>query len=135
GAHSSSRLGAARRRSRSLKHVPRKRFGQHFLANQGIIDAIVRAIDPRPGQAMVEIGPGLGAMTQPLVERLGKLAVVELDRALAARWGGHSPLVGAEAGVLKVVFAQLAQSLGVGAHRLRVVGHLPYNISTPILFP
>ena len=67
-----------------MKHIPRKRFGQHFLADQGIIDAIVRAIDPRPGQAMVEIGPGLGAMTQPLVERLGKLAVVELDRDLAA---------------------------------------------------
>jgi 16S rRNA (adenine1518-N6/adenine1519-N6)-dimethyltransferase len=115
-----------------LKHIPRKRFGQHFLADQGVIDAIVRAIDPRPGQAMVEIGPGLGAMTQPLVERLGKLAVVELDRDLAARLRGHAQLVVTEADVLKVDFAQLAQSLGV--HKTRVVGNLPYNISTPILF-
>ena len=68
-----------------MKHIPRKRFGQHFLADQSVIEAIVRAIDPRPGQAMVEIGPGLAALTQPLVERLGKLAVIELDRDLAAR--------------------------------------------------
>jgi len=117
-----------------LKHIPRKRFGQHFLADQAIIDAIVRAIDPRAGQAMVEIGPGLAALTQPLVERLGKLAVIELDRDLAARLRGHGQLIVTEADVLKVDFAQLAQSLGVGAHRLRVVGNLPYNISTPILF-
>ena len=68
-----------------MKHIPRKRFGQHFLADPAIIDAIVRAIDPRPGQAMVEIGPGLAALTQPLVERLGRLTVIELDRDLAAR--------------------------------------------------
>ena len=68
-----------------MHHVARKRFGQHFLTDSGVIDAIVRAIDPRPGQAMVEIGPGLAALTQPLVERLGKLTVIELDRDLAAR--------------------------------------------------
>jgi 16S rRNA (adenine1518-N6/adenine1519-N6)-dimethyltransferase len=127
-----ARCAAPRGGLRRLKHIPRKRFGQHFLADQGIIDAIVRAIDPRPGQAMVEIGPGLGAMTQPLVERLGKLAVVELDRDLAARLRGHAQLVVTEADVLKVDFAQLAQSLGV--QKTRVVGNLPYNISTPILF-
>jgi 16S rRNA (adenine1518-N6/adenine1519-N6)-dimethyltransferase len=115
-----------------LKHIPRKRFGQHFLADQAIIDAIVRAIDPRPGQAMVEIGPGLAALTQPLVERLGKLAVIELDRDLAARLRSHPQLLVTEADVLKVDFAQLAQALG--APKLRVVGNLPYNISTPILF-
>jgi 16S rRNA (adenine1518-N6/adenine1519-N6)-dimethyltransferase len=115
-----------------LKHIPRKRFGQHFLADQGIVDAIVRAIDPRAGQAMVEIGPGLAALTQPLVERLGKLAVIELDRDLAARLRGHPQLLVTEADVLKVDFAQLAQALG--APKLRVVGNLPYNISTPILF-
>jgi len=115
-----------------MKHIPRKRFGQHFLADQGIIDAIVRAIDPRPGQAMVEIGPGLAALTQPLVERLGKLAVIELDRDLAARLRTHPQLLVTEADVLKVDFAQLAQTLG--ADKLRVVGNLPYNISTPILF-
>jgi len=116
----------------SVKHIPRKRFGQHFLSDQGIIDAIVRAIDPRPGQAMVEIGPGLAALTQPLVERLGTLAVIELDRDLAARLRSHPQLQVTEADVLKVDFAQLAQALGVA--RLRVVGNLPYNISTPILF-
>ena len=81
---------------------------------------------------MVEIGPGLAALTQPLVERLGKLAVIELDRDLAARLRAHAQLTVIEADVLKVDFAQLAQTLGAG--KLRVVGNLPYNISTPILF-
>jgi 16S rRNA (adenine1518-N6/adenine1519-N6)-dimethyltransferase len=115
-----------------MRHIPRKRFGQHFLADPGVVDAIVRAIDPRPGQAMVEIGPGLAALTQPLVERLGKLAVIELDRDLAARLRRHEQLAVIEADVLKVDFAQLARTLG--APKLRVVGNLPYNISTPILF-
>ena len=68
-----------------MKHIARKRFGQHFLSDAGIIDAIVREIAPQPGQPMVEIGPGLAALTQPLVERLGRLTVIELDRDLAAR--------------------------------------------------
>jgi 16S rRNA (adenine1518-N6/adenine1519-N6)-dimethyltransferase len=114
------------------KHIARKRFGQHFLTDPAIVDAIVRAIDPRPGQPMVEIGPGLAALTQPLVERLGRLAVIELDRDLAARLRQHPHLQVTEADVLKVDFAALAQTLG--APRLRVVGNLPYNISTPILF-
>jgi 16S rRNA (adenine1518-N6/adenine1519-N6)-dimethyltransferase len=117
-----------------LKHIPRKRFGQHFLADTAIIDAIVRAIDPRPGQSMVEIGPGLAALTQPLAERLGKLAVIELDRDLAARLRSHPQLSVIEADVLKVDFAELARSLGAQEAKLRVVGNLPYNISTPILF-
>jgi 16S rRNA (adenine1518-N6/adenine1519-N6)-dimethyltransferase len=112
-----------------LKHVARKRFGQHFLADAGIIDAIVREIDPRPGQAMVEIGPGLAALTQPLVERLGHLTVIELDRDLAARLRQHAQLTVVEADVLKVDFAALA-----AGRQLRVVGNLPYNISSPILF-
>jgi len=115
-----------------VKHIPRKRFGQHFLSDPAIIDAIVRAIDPRPGQAMVEIGPGLAALTQPLVERIGQLQVIELDRDLAARLRKHPQLFVTEADVLEVDFAQLAGTAG-GA-RLRVVGNLPYNISTPILF-
>jgi 16S rRNA (adenine1518-N6/adenine1519-N6)-dimethyltransferase len=115
-----------------LKHIPRKRFGQHFLADPAIVDAIVRVIDPRPGQAMVEIGPGLAALTQPLAERLGELTVIELDRDLAARLRKHSQLTVVESDVLKVDFAQLATSCGT--HKLRIVGNLPYNISTPILF-
>jgi 16S rRNA (adenine1518-N6/adenine1519-N6)-dimethyltransferase len=109
-------------------HQARKRFGQHFLTDGGVIDAIVRAIDPRPGDAMVEIGPGLAAMTQPLVERLGHLTVIELDRDLAARLRQHPHLTVIESDVLKVDFATALPE------RLRVVGNLPYNISSPILF-
>ena len=115
-----------------MKHIPRKRFGQHFLSDHAIIDAIVRAIAPVPGQAVVEIGPGLAALTQPLVERLGQLTVIELDRDLAARLRSHGQLKVVECDVLKVDFAQLGQALG--APKMRVVGNLPYNISTPILF-
>jgi len=123
------------------EHRARKRFGQHFLADSAIIDAIVRAIAPQPGQAMIEIGPGLAALTQPLVERLGRLAVIELDRDLAARLRQHPQLEVIEADVLKVDFTALAARLScasdavpVPARKLRVVGNLPYNISTPILF-
>jgi 16S rRNA (adenine1518-N6/adenine1519-N6)-dimethyltransferase len=115
-----------------MRHIPRKRFGQHFLSDDGVIDGIVRAIDPRPGQVMVEIGPGLAALTQPLVERLGRLIVIELDRDLAARLRTHAQLDVVESDVLKVDFTQLAQAQN--APKLRVVGNLPYNISTPILF-
>ena len=143
-----------------MKHVPKKRFGQHFLSDPAIIDGIVRAIAPQAGEPMVEIGPGLAALTQPLVERLGRLTVIELDRDLAARLRAHPQLDVIESDVLKVDFAQLQQALAatkfaaaqgsskqgaaplggsepraagsVGA--LRVVGNLPYNISTPILF-
>lgn len=115
-----------------MKHIPRKRFGQHFLSDDGIIDAIVDAIDPKSGDAMVEIGPGLAALTQPLVERLGTLTVIELDRDLAQRLRSHGQLTVIESDVLKVDFAALAQTQG--KTKLRVVGNLPYNISTPILF-
>lgn len=115
-----------------MKHIPRKRFGQHFLADRGIIDAIVDAIDPHPGQAMVEIGPGLAALTQPLVERLGHLTVIELDRDLAARLRDHPQLTVIESDVLKVDFSAIQRPSDT--LKLRVVGNLPYNISTPILF-
>jgi 16S rRNA (adenine1518-N6/adenine1519-N6)-dimethyltransferase len=155
-----------------MKHIPRKRFGQHFLTDRGIIEAIVQAIAPQAGQPMVEIGPGLAAMTQPLVERLGHLTVIELDRDLAKQLRAHPRLTVIESDVLKVDFRALAVSMSeatsagprsspvgaaepalpgrrrsapsggsephavgsVGVHKLRVVGNLPYNISTPILF-
>ncbi len=114
-----------------MKHLARKRFGQHFLTDEAVIAAIVDAIDPRPGDALVEIGPGLGALTGPLVQRCGRLTVIELDRDLAARLRKRAELDVVEADVLQVDFAALAGQLG---GRLRVVGNLPYNISTPILF-
>ena len=120
-----------------MKHIARKRFGQHFLTDRAIIEAIVEAIAPQPGDAMVEIGPGLAALTQPLVERLGHLTVIELDRDLAARLRGHGQLDVIESDVLKVDFTALAHAPAEApgmARRLRVVGNLPYNISTPILF-
>ena len=112
-------------------HKARKRFGQHFLSDQSIIEAIVDAIAPRPGQFVVEIGPGLAALTQPLVERLGELTVVELDRDLALRLRAHPQLTVVESDVLKVDFRALAASR---PEPMRVVGNLPYNISSPILF-
>jgi 16S rRNA (adenine1518-N6/adenine1519-N6)-dimethyltransferase len=114
-----------------VKHQARKRFGQHFLTDTGVLDAIVRAIDPKPGQALIEIGPGLGALTQPLLERCERLTVIELDRDLAARLRRNAALEVIEADVLTVDFGAIAARHG---SRLRVVGNLPYNISTPILF-
>jgi 16S rRNA (adenine1518-N6/adenine1519-N6)-dimethyltransferase len=115
-----------------LKHIARKRFGQHFLTDGAIIESIVDAIAPQAGDPMVEIGPGLAALTQPLVERLGKLNVIELDRDLAVRLREHPHLNVIESDVLRVDFTQLAATLNVP--KLRVVGNLPYNISSPILF-
>ena len=115
-----------------MKHIPRKRFGQNFLTDQGIIESIVDAIDPKSGQPLVEIGPGLMALTQPLVERAGQITVIELDRDLAARLRIKPQLRVIESDVLKVNFTALAQDLGVP--KLRVAGNLPYNISSPILF-
>ncbi len=114
-----------------MKHQARKRFGQHFLADRGVVEDIVDAIDPRPGEALVEIGPGLGALTLPILERSQRLCVVELDRDLAERLRRNPALEVIESDALKVDFAALAASR---EHKLRLVGNLPYNISTPILF-
>ncbi len=117
-----------------MAHRPRKRFGQHFLVDPGIIRRLVSVIDPRPGQEMVEIGPGEGVMTLPLIEALGRLDVVELDRDLAAglaeKLGNPAGLVIHSADALEYDYAALASQPG----SLRVVGNLPYNISTPLLF-
>jgi 16S rRNA (adenine1518-N6/adenine1519-N6)-dimethyltransferase len=115
-----------------MKHVARKRFGQHFLSDAQVLDAIVDLIAPQPGQALVEIGPGLGALTWPLLQRCQALTVIELDRDLAARLRARSTgLTVIEADVLTVDFAALAREMG---RPLRLMGNLPYNISTPILF-
>ena len=115
-----------------MKHQARKRFGQHFLTDTFVIEQIVSAIAPSAGEQMVEIGPGLAALTQPLVERLGKLTVIELDRDLVLRLQAHAQLNVIASDVLRVDFTELAKSLQTP--KLRVVGNLPYNISTPILF-
>ncbi len=112
-------------------HIARKRFGQNFLVDLGVIDEIVRAISPKPGEALIEIGPGLGALTNPVVERCEHLTVVELDRDLAARLRKRPELTVIESDVLKVDFGQIAQERG---QKLRIIGNLPYNISSPILF-
>jgi len=113
-----------------LDHRARKRFGQNFLSDPNIIRKIVDAIAPQPGQNMVEIGPGLGAMTAPLQERVGRLNVVEIDRDLIAKLHERysaEQLTVHEGDALKFDFATLGSDL-------RVVGNLPYNISTPLLF-
>src|SRR5574342_317295 len=113
-----------------MQHSPRKRFGQHFLADGNVIGKIVAAVDPQPGEPVVEIGPGLAALTRPLLDHLDRLHVVEIDRDLAARLREDFPpdrLLVHVADALEFDFG----ALGPG---LRVVGNLPYNISTPLLF-
>jgi len=113
-----------------LGHQPRKRFGQNFLADPHYVARIVDAIAPRPGEKLVEIGPGLAALTRPLIERAGHLDAVEIDRDLAARLSDEftpSQLT------LHVVDA-LEFDFGVLGTGLRIVGNLPYNISSPLLF-
>jgi 16S rRNA (adenine1518-N6/adenine1519-N6)-dimethyltransferase len=116
-----------------VSHQPRKRFGQHFLHDPNAIARIVDAIDPAEDQRLVEIGPGLGAITRPVLERTGRIEVVELDRDvipdLQARCRGAGELIVHEADALRFDFAALA-----GGGTLRVIGNLPYNISTPLLF-
>jgi len=112
------------------KHIPRRRFGQHFLTDQTVIADIVAAIRPQAEDAMVEIGPGLGALTAPLAAVLRHLQVIEIDRDIVARLQrGYAPeRLSVHAGdVLEFDFAALPREL-------RVVGNLPYNISTPLLF-
>jgi len=111
-----------------VAHVPRKRFGQHFLHDRGAIAKIVAAVDPQPGDSLVEIGPGLGALTGPLAERVERLVAIEIDRDLAARLEeAHPALVVHRGDVLEFDFGRLPEDL-------RVVGNLPYNVSTPFLF-
>ena len=111
-------------------HTPRKRFGQNFLIDEGIIYAIVNVINPQAGETLVEIGPGLGALTRPLLERLPRLHAVELDRDIIAHLQARYPaerLMLHAGDALKFDFASLGDDL-------RIVGNLPYNISSPLLF-
>ena len=115
-----------------MKHIPRKRFGQNFLTDQAVLHDIIRAIDPHPDDVMVEIGPGLAAMTRLLLESLQQLHVVELDRDLVARLKQNfdpKRLIVHAGDALQYDFASLATK-----GKLRVVGNLPYNISSPLLF-
>ena len=113
----------------------RKRFGQHFLHDPAVIARIVAAIDLKPGDAAVEIGPGQGALTQRLLAAAGRLEVIEIDRDLAAllrtRYAAEPRFVLHEADALDVDWRALAAACGA---RLRLIGNLPYNISTPLLF-
>ncbi len=111
----------------SSSHRPRKRFGQHFLHDPRVLARIVDAVSPTAADALVEIGPGEGALTGPLLERTGKLDVIEIDRDLAARLRERAGVTVHEGDALEFDFARFPSGL-------RVVGNLPYNISTPLLF-
>ncbi len=117
-----------------MTQLPRKRFGQHFLHDPAVIERIVRAIDPRPGDTIIEIGPGHGAITLPLLQKHGTLEAVELDRNLVPllreKATGHGELLIHEADALKFDFRQRKQA----GSKLKIVGNLPYNVSTPLLF-
>ncbi|WP_348729152.1 16S rRNA (adenine(1518)-N(6)/adenine(1519)-N(6))-dimethyltransferase RsmA [Rheinheimera texasensis] len=117
-----------------MGHQARKRFGQNFLHDPAVIERIVKAIAPKPGEHLVEIGPGLGALTEPVAERCGHLTVVELDRDLAQRLREHPILADKltiyQTDAMKFDFSQLMPADG----KLKVFGNLPYNISTPLLF-
>jgi 16S rRNA (adenine1518-N6/adenine1519-N6)-dimethyltransferase len=117
-----------------MSHTPRKRFGQHFLHDPAVIDRIVAAIQPREPETLVEIGPGQGAITLPLLRACGRLQVIELDRdliePLRRRCAPAGELILHNADALRVDFCGLAGR----ATPLRVVGNLPYNVSTPLLF-
>lgn len=113
-----------------MKHIAKKKFGQNFLIDQSIIQNLINAIHPQAEDLMVEIGPGLGAMTQPLLKQLNHLHVVEIDRDIIQWMQGFYPaqkMTIHNSDVLKFDFGTLGE-------RIRVVGNLPYNISSPILF-
>jgi 16S rRNA (adenine1518-N6/adenine1519-N6)-dimethyltransferase len=116
----------------SKGHQPRKRFGQNFLHDQGIIDRIIRSIGAGPDDHVIEIGPGQGALTRHLASSGCQLTVIELDRDLVARLTADPELTGAaiiSADALTVNLTEIAEGKPI-----RVVGNLPYNISTPLLF-
>lgn len=119
-----------------MAHIPRKRFGQNFLQDQGVIAAIINAVDPQTDDVIVEIGPGLAALTTPLLSKVAQLNVVEIDRDIVSHLSGLYPperLVIHNADALNFDFGALARQLAPSG-RIKLVGNLPYNISTPLLF-
>lgn len=118
----------------ALNHIPRKRFGQHFLLDPTIIENIIAVIHPQPSENLVEIGPGLGALTLPILKKVKKLSAIELDMDLAAKLPelckGLGELKLYQEDALTFDFEQLIKN----ASPLRLFGNLPYNISTPLLF-
>lgn len=119
----------------SRPHVARKRFGQHFLTDQRVLTNIVNVFAPRNGQNLVEIGPGLGALTHPLLDRVERLTVIELDRDLAARLQQRYPPERLTVCQMDVLDADLSTIERVDPEKkLRLIGNLPYNISTPLIF-
>ncbi|MEN9930308.1 MAG: hypothetical protein RL604_555 [Pseudomonadota bacterium] len=125
-----------------MAHQARKRFGQHFLVDSGMIHLIVKAIDPQPQDALIEIGPGLGAMTKPLLNCVDTMSVVELDRDLVKFWRDQAiqKLQVHESDALKFDFQAWAKEQkallqkNAPEARVKIVGNLPYNISSPLLF-
>jgi 16S rRNA (adenine1518-N6/adenine1519-N6)-dimethyltransferase len=113
-------------------HQPRKRFGQHFLHDRNVVEKIINAVNPQPGQTIVEIGPGLGAITLSLLDRIGELHVIELDRDLAKIISDQCKNIGKlylhNADALEFDFCKISEK------SIRVIGNLPYNISTPLIF-
>ena len=115
-----------------VEHRAKKRFGQHFLHDRNIINRIVATLDPKPHQIIIEIGPGKGALTIPLLERLDTLHVIEVDRdlaqALSVKFGAEKKIVIHCFDALRYDFKEIA------SQHLRIIGNLPYNISTPLIF-
>ncbi len=147
GHHASARVRADDRDAGGFRRDAKKSLGQNFLHERGVIEKILLAVDPKPGDRIVEIGPGQGALTLPMLDRHGALTGIEFDRdllePLAAAARPHGELVLLHANVLDVDFTALAASpaaasdaanAGDGDGRLRLVGNLPYNLSSPILF-
>ena len=116
----------------SNKYRTKKRFGQHFLHDQGVIQTLIQYINPKPDQQIIEIGPGMGALTFPLLQQLGSMEVIEIDRDVIShlRSQGGDKLIIHNMDALKFDLSQLLKA----DQQLRVVGNLPYNISTPLIF-
>ena len=113
-----------------MRHIPKKKFGQNFLKDASIIHSIIQSINPLPDDTLIEIGPGLGALTKPLLEKCPHLLAIELDRDIVSWMENEYPkksITIFNEDVLNFNFHQFHQ-------KVRIVGNLPYNISTPILF-